>query len=315
MNILLSTDNNYVMPTGVLMHSIGINNSVKVHYYILINESLTEDNKKSLQKVADKYDNEIDFYVVGEEYTESLPFGRDTMPKHVSIATYYRLFITQILPEGVHKVIYLDGDMIVRKSLEALWNIDISNFALACVHDMDEVIHILSGRHRYPVCDFGYFNAGFIVINLDYWRKHDCSYRFADYITNHSEDIIMHDQDVLNTVLYKEKKWLPTTYNFQMGFLREGKNINYIDSIYDDIGRTMQDPTIIHYCTEDKPWQLYSYNPYLRVWRYYWSKSEWRKNKLEGEHADNIKHRITAFLFRKGLMVKKTGRLKVILKK
>jgi len=313
MNILLSTDYNYVMPTGVLMHSIGINNPADIHYYILVNNSITEENKTSLLRIARKYGNEISFYVVGEDLTKSLPFGREGMPKHIGIATYYRLFITQILPEDVHKLLYLDGDVIVRKSLQQLWNLDITGYALACVYDQDEKVHISSGRHKYPICEYGYFNAGMLVINLDYWRSNDCLNRFVDYIDKYGDDIIMHDQDVLNTVLYKEKKWVSTEYNFQMGFLREGKDINYVDDIYDEVGVTMQDPTVVHYCTEDKPWQLYSYNPYVRVWRHYWRKSQWRKKRLVGEQPDNLRHRITAFLFRNGFMVKKKGRLKVIL--
>ena len=38
MHIVLCTDNRYVMPTGVLMQSIGQNNTVSVHYHILVDE-------------------------------------------------------------------------------------------------------------------------------------------------------------------------------------------------------------------------------------------------------------------------------------
>ena len=36
-NILLSTDNNYVMPTGVLMHSIGMHNE-PVNYFTQVSD-------------------------------------------------------------------------------------------------------------------------------------------------------------------------------------------------------------------------------------------------------------------------------------
>jgi len=301
------------MPTGVLMHSIGINNPVDIHYYILINESITEDNKNSLQRIAKQYGNEIEFYLIDEGFTKALPFGRENMPDYISIATYYRLFITEILPKDVHKIIYLDGDMIVRMSLEPLWTINLTEYAVACVHDMSEKLFISSGKHNYPSLIFGYFNAGMLVINIDYWRDYNCLNRFVDYIQHHHDDIVFHDQDVLNNVLYKEKKWVSTSYNFQIGFLREGDNIDYIDSIYDEVGDNMQNPTIIHYCTKDKPWQLYSYNPYVRVWRHYWSKSEWKKNKLEGENPDCFKHYISAFLLKKGWLIRKSGRLKRLL--
>ena len=43
MEILLSTDNNYVMPTGVLMTSVSMNN-VGVNYHILVGEDFKEEN-------------------------------------------------------------------------------------------------------------------------------------------------------------------------------------------------------------------------------------------------------------------------------
>lgn len=64
------------------------------------------------------------------------------MPKHVTIATYYRLFITQVLPLEIHKILYLDGDMIVRKSLKTLFEANIDEYAIGVVHDMDEPLNI-----------------------------------------------------------------------------------------------------------------------------------------------------------------------------
>ena len=47
-NILLSTDNNYVMPTGVLMHSIGMHNE-PVNYFILVNEKFSDVSKPKIR--------------------------------------------------------------------------------------------------------------------------------------------------------------------------------------------------------------------------------------------------------------------------
>lgn len=315
MNILLATDNNYVMPTGVLMHSIAINNLVDICYHVLISENFTIDNKKALQNVAEKYNNKISFYNIPSDYTKFMPIDRDEMPKHVSIACYYRLFLADILPDNVHKIIYFDGDIIVRKSLSDLWSIDLTNVAIACVHDQDEKKHIESGRHKYPIGEYGYFNSGMLVVNLDYWRKTDCQKRFSEYVQNHDDNIVMHDQDVLNAVLYNEKIWISPTYNFQVGFINEGDKRCYVDELYEEIGEVMQNPTVIHYCMYEKPWHLYFYNPYVRVWRYYKSLSQWKNKRLEGDNPDTLIHHVTMFLFRHGLMVRRTGRLRVILNK
>ena len=49
-NILLSTDDNYVMPTGVLMTSICENTKSEVIFYIMTNSDFKEESKSSLKR-------------------------------------------------------------------------------------------------------------------------------------------------------------------------------------------------------------------------------------------------------------------------
>lgn len=76
-NILLSTDNNYVMPTGVLMHSIGIHND-PVRYFVLINKDFTTKNKDILTNIASYYHSEISYYVINDNITKDLPLAEIT---------------------------------------------------------------------------------------------------------------------------------------------------------------------------------------------------------------------------------------------
>lgn len=76
MNILFSTDNNYVMPTGVLMHSISINNPQDVNYYLMVNESFSKENEDKLRLIAKQYGNHISFHTITDEVTKVLPLER-----------------------------------------------------------------------------------------------------------------------------------------------------------------------------------------------------------------------------------------------
>ena len=298
MNILLSTDNNYVMPTGVLMHSISINNPVDVSYYLMVNEEFSQESENALRKIANQYGNCISFHVITEEVTKALPFGNENMPGHVSVATYYRLFVVQVLPTNVHKIIYMDGDMIVRGSLKNLWNINLDGYAIAAVHDMDEQKHIDSNRLPYPM-ETGYFNAGMQLINVDYWRENDCLSIFMNFLKENGDKIIYHDQDVLNSCLYDKKKWVPLTYNFQNGFLLKEKC--YPASIDDEVEKTIFNPLVIHYSTDLKPWNISCFHPYRNVWRLYKKLSQWKSIDYEGDHASNLKEYIRNFLLRHSL--------------
>lgn len=314
MNILLSTDNNYVMPTGVLMHSISINNQKNVCYYLMINESFSKENENILRQIAKRYGNYISFHIITNKLTSLLPFGKDNMPGHVSIATYYRLFVAQVLPQEVNKIIYMDGDMIVRGSLNELWKTDIENYAIAAVHDMDEKKHIASNRLPYPMST-GYFNAGMQLINVDYWRKHDCLSIFMSFLKEHGDKVVYHDQDVLNSCLYDKKKWVPLTYNFQNGFLYNSEYKDYIAELQDEIDETKYKPKIIHYSTYRKPWHINCFHPYSGVWRYYKKKTQWRNTHFVGDNPKTLKDYVRNFLLRNNLWIPKSEYSRIILKR
>lgn len=264
MNILLSTDNNYTVPTGVLMTSIGINNPV-CNYHILVDDNFSEENRQLLMSVARRHSSTIAFYVLPENLLEDLPFGRENMPKHVSLATYYRLFVTEFLPKDIRKILYLDGDIIVRKSIENLWNEDISGYALGAVHDIDEKVNFLTWKLPYSTNE-GYFNAGVLLINLDYWRENNCKEQFLSFIREHGDVIRLHDQDVLNSVFHDKKKWLPVDYNFQHGFIL--RHPVYSEALKDEVASVKHSPSIVHY-TYGKPWERYCSHPMRKVWHYY----------------------------------------------
>ena len=51
--------------------------------------------------------------------------------------TYYRLFADGLLPKSINKVLYLDADIIVNTDLLQLWDIDLTDKAIAVVPEID----------------------------------------------------------------------------------------------------------------------------------------------------------------------------------
>lgn len=298
MNILLSTDNNYVMPTGVLMISIGKNCGNDINYYVLVDDNFSEYSRNSLVRIAEQFKNNIEFFTITQDMTKGFPFGREDQPKGVTIATYFRLFITEILPKDIHKIIYLDGDIIVRKNLQDLWDTDISDFAIGAVHDMHERYHCNTKRLPYDMFRFGYLNAGVLLVNVDYWRKNKCIQDFFTCVREYSQVLKLHDQDVLNIVFHDKIKWLPVTYNFQNCFLHKYNKPGRFWHIEDEIEKYKRNPAIVHFTAEDKPWKLDVFHTYTKDWRKYFFMSEWKNEPLEGEEFGSIKKRIRNFLVR-----------------
>lgn len=273
MNIVCSTDDNFVQHCTVMLTSVLLNNENVVVW--LLSEGLTEENKKILKEEVESKGGIFNYIKVNSDIISRLPMPKKDSLSHISPATYYRLLISEILPIEVHKAIYLDCDIIVKESMFELWNIDISNFAVGAVHQLyNEIVD--AERLGYPV-KYGYFNAGVLLINLDYWREHQISKKLIDYLTINYENILMHDQDALNAILHDQSYILPCKWNmlhfFFTPYSRSVKGINNGDILthYNDykiqLKKNRKHPIVIHYVSKPKPWQKGCIHPL--IWEYY----------------------------------------------
>ena len=130
----------------------------------------------------------------------------------VTQAAYYRLMLSEILPKNIHKVLYLDGDIIVRHSLLPLWNIDMKERPVGVVIYPYEVFPDFYSRLNHPP-QLGYFNSGVMLIDLAYWRKHEVVKDFMRILQEYAEKLQFGDQDVLNVAFSGNKIVLPMKYN------------------------------------------------------------------------------------------------------
>ena len=272
-NILCATDDNYVPYCGVMITSVfESNKDSRVDAYILIDKPLSSRAQHRFSKLAAKYDNSINYLFIDKSFLERFPIKGMS---YWSIATYYRLYATELLPESVHRILYLDCDIIVRQSLRPLLEIDMKNKAVGCVSDIFEYWGEFQRRLGYPI-EAGYFNAGVLLINVDYWHEHNLGQQCLDFLAKHYDSIEANDQDVLNAVLWDKKMRLPVTYNYQVQFL--AKHFYDVESadLQKEIMEYKDNPTIIHYAVPNKPWNVLYYKmPYKKIWWQYKRKSPW----------------------------------------
>ena len=270
-NIFSVTDDNYAPYCGVMLTSVFENNknhSFKV--FIFINKPLKKRNQSKFHKLEIKYGNSIKFITVDDYSIRKL-----SILNKWSIATFYKVFAGDLLPESIHKVLYLDGDIIVTGDVAELWNVDIMRKAVAVVNDLGITPENGPKRLSYPI-EAGYFNGGMMLINLDYWRLNNIGQRCLTYIENNYDKLIYCDQDVLNAVLWNEKRFLPLTFNYLISYLKDtvfGCQSHVIQKEILDISKS---PLIIHYCFMLKPWSVvYYYLPYSEEWKSYKRLSPW----------------------------------------
>ena len=276
MDIVVCTDHHFVMPTGVMMYSLCCNNpEADVTVHVLIDDSVTAKDKENLTTTISRFPKgKAIFYDVDLSLLPAFP-STDNRLDGISKATYYRLMLSEILPESVHKVLYMDGDLIVRGSLLPVWDTDLTGYAVAAAPDgLGGDIEFFN-RLRYPF-EKGYFNAGVLLVNLDYWREHAVINEFYDFIKNRAEDIVFCDQDVMNYVFQDRKTSFPIKYNFNSGFLFKPPKFDYWKN-EKEFKEALQNPVVVHFAG-DKPWYVYQRvpHPFNSTWTLYQNQTLWK---------------------------------------
>lgn len=259
MNILCATDDKYVPYCGVMLTSLFESNSQEqFNVYILV-ETLREDSKKQFELLAKKYKQSINILEVNGEIFTNCPINNET--DHVSLAAYFRLAVTEILPKNIERILYLDCDIIVNGSIHSLYDIDLNGRSCAVVQD--EAAYVDEPYDRFGLLrkqEPLYINSGVLLIDLEYWRKHLLFERFFNYIKENKSLIKFHDQDTIYGVLRNQVMYADVKFNLQRGFLYKEYFEGFSVQLKQEVKSAIARPIIIHYTGSIKPWMLYDKN-------------------------------------------------------
>lgn len=271
MEIVFNIDENFIMQCCTTMVSIMHNNQKEPIHFHVISNGLTSASQSKIRDMAESYEKQVFFYVV--DYDKLSDYELFDKQGHISMATYLRLFVSDILPAHLHKVIYLDCDLIVDGAIAELWNTDISGYALGVVEDMWSGMADNYVRLGYDAV-YSYFNAGVMLVNLDYWREHKVSQASARYMAAHAGKLIFNDQDVLNGLFHDNKLFLPFRWNVQEGLVKRRRRIR--PEAVAQLDEELKNPVIIHFTGGQKPWIYTCRNPYKCLFFKYLDMTPWK---------------------------------------
>lgn len=246
-NVCFSSDNNYVQHLTTAMASIlkNLKSDSIIRFYIL-DGGISECNKKNILELSALKDFECIFYDMSKFDFSRFPMNRS----YISVATYYRLLILEILPKDIEKLIYLDCDIIVKDDLSKLYNIDISGYYAGVIEDEGSITQLK--RLLLPL-ENNYFNAGVIVFNLKELRKIDFLQKCFEFYELNKNEITLQDQDILNGVFSGRCKFLPLRWNAN-GRLYRNNDLERFYTLTDEIN-AKNNPAIIHFTDIEKPWK------------------------------------------------------------
>jgi lipopolysaccharide biosynthesis glycosyltransferase len=266
--VVCAADNNYAMPLAVTMRSV-IENLKSNHKIIIfiVDGGITNLNKQKILKSLFFEKCEVKFISVSnsllrdiEEAHKSTNLEDETIKAdYVSIASFYRLVIPELLSNEFAKAIYLDCDLIVKGDIGDLWQIDIGENYLLAVQDT-WIPYMSSSTGKLNCQELGlepaskYFNAGVLVVNLRKWRESGLSAKAINYFKQNSEHVGWYDQDVLNALLAGLWGELDPRWNMSPSSVygySSWQESPFPETIYNNL---IRDPYIIHFVSAKKPW-------------------------------------------------------------
>ncbi len=302
MDILYSSSDSYAFLTGISILSLLENNKSvdEINLYIMDN-AITEINKKKLCQVADEYGRKM-FFVHMPDIKSLTGQAIDT--RRWNISTFGRLYMSSALPDTVHKVLNIDCDTIITDSIEPLWNIDLSGkvFGGMCECMNDRYRRNVGMKKGEP-----YLNGGLVFMNCDVVRKEEYEKKFTDYIAKYGSSLGYLDQDVLNGVVPIEKKVvLPMRYNVisiyyyatyeQVLKIRRSKDF-YTKSEFTD---SVNNPGLVHFttCFLDglRPWIDGNRHPYRNEFLRYKAMSPWADEAMWEDKRTTLSRLKTVFV-------------------
>jgi lipopolysaccharide biosynthesis glycosyltransferase len=273
-HIVFAIDERYVQHCAVTITSIFENSAAdKISISILYND-ISNELKEKLEQYIHIFTSNVQFILTSNESLRKFPVS-----KHITLATYYRLLLPELLDKKIKKVLFLDCDLIIKKDIRLLWNVDISEYSHAAVleNGMDSTHKKLIGIAEYA----SYFNAGVMLINLEYWRSYNLLERAEQYIKNNSRYIKYWDQDILNFIF--QSQWLeihPIWNSTEIVFMSyEWKNRKFDNLKCTELTKAREEPAIIHFTGSNKPWHYYNNHPCKQEYYKYLDKTPWRNFK------------------------------------
>ncbi|MDR2599837.1 MAG: hypothetical protein LBC73_06120 [Oscillospiraceae bacterium] len=174
MNVLYACDDSYAGYTGVSITSLFENNKDldEIHVYIT-GYNISDENKEKFEKTAQKYNRNIVVMDVApiDDFIRSIHFNK----YRNNTITLYRIFIDELIPKSVDRILYIDSDTLVVGKLHELEDY-VFDDDKACAIVLEPVyasyLNLIGLNHDSP-----YYSVGVIFFNVENWIKLNCKDR------------------------------------------------------------------------------------------------------------------------------------------
>lgn len=284
-HVVYASDDKFAEILGVSLVSLYENSKDMDDVVVYVLDSdIIDENKQKLVSVCRLYGRSDIAFIPGKNISEKL--SMDVAVDRGSLSQYARLFVSSDLPTDLNRVLYLDCDIIINKSIKELWNLDLQGKTIGAL--MDAFSKYYRANIDLQENDI-MFNSGVMLIDLEKWREQSIEDRLLKFIVSKNGKIQQGDQGALNHVLSHD------TYCFEPRF-------NSVTIFYDftykemliyrrppkfytevEVREAVENPSIIHFTTSflsKRAWMKGCKHYYVDEWLKYKKISPWSDEQL-----------------------------------
>ena len=277
LDILYTANNSFAAKVAAGICSVFENNRHVQNLTIyLLTDYMSAENLYKFRKMEKQYGRTIQVIMFGD-IREQISFDFDTLGWNQIVLS--RLLWDRFLPQKVERILYLDGDTIVNGSLEKLWEKNMGKCVLgACIEPtVDYKRRVNLGLKHMP-----YINSGVLLIDRKRWQEANAERRILDFYKENDGRLFAPDQDAINGALKGEIFFLEPKYNFYniywfypYHFLKKLMHDTpyFSEDVYE---KSLENPVILHYLGEERPWRKGNHHKYRDVFKKYSQKTPWK---------------------------------------
>ncbi len=243
LNLLVTIDKNYLQPLTVMLRSYRqTHTNVRTDVYVA-HSSLTEEDFVLLKECVSDSEITVHSVKVSEERFRVMP-----VLERLGAESFYRILAFEYLPKEIKRCLYLDPDILIRRSLLPMYRTDLNDIYFAAASHVRGFNNFFNRARLGILSHKRYINSGVMLLNLEEIRKDFTTERIFACMEKKARVLFMGDQDLCN-VLFGGKMLLlnELLYNLdERTYRRNQKNFGMTD--------VAEKTAIIHYNGKNKPW-------------------------------------------------------------
>lgn len=273
----------------------------EIHVYIF-EYPMNEENKTKLDAMATKYGRSLHYILMPDiNKVENLRLAE---VNHVGwfFYSYIKLYLDDLLPNNVERVLYLDSDILVVGDLTELWEMDLQGHVGAAVVDcLGEKYYDLLGLDKNAY----YCNSGMILEDLKAWREKKIGDKVRDYCRKNGGYVFFMEQTAFNGATQGDLLVIHPKYNvytmMELVTYEELVKLRKVKRYYtkEQIQEAVTNPIIIHltntFMLSNRAWFEGSKHPRTKEYLMYKDLTPW-KDELGFQDKRSIKQRFIQFL-------------------